>query len=367
MDLLRREDIAPLLEPSGETCISIYIPSARAGVETLQNPVRFKNRIREAERRLGEPDVRPAEVKELLAPLKALVDDYEFWQHQGDGLAVFRSGGRFAHYRLPLAFDELVAVSKRFHLKPLLRMFAWESRFYVIAVGRHSVRLMDCTRLGAQELPLPESMPRSLAEAVAATDVEARMQARSAGLRTEGGRQGPFRGHGGGVEDGKDDLTRYFREVDRGIRSVLRDAHAPLIFAGLEFPVYRSVNTYPHLAGEAVAVNVEGMRPGEIRQRALAAIEPLLATSEEKAAAKYSRHLAAGRASGDIEQIVDAARHGRVDVLFVAERLQGREPAASEDQLEQAAIQTILHGGTVFPMKQARVPEGKAAAAVFRY
>jgi hypothetical protein len=271
MDTLRREDIRPLLETRDGPCISIYIPTGRAGVETLQNPIRFKNQVREAERRLEEMALRPADVRNMTAPMRALVEDYYFWQHQAAGMAAFRSPDYFGHFRLPVACEERAVVTGRFHLKPLLRIFAWDSRFWVLAVSRNSVRLLDCTRFQAREAPLPEDMPKKLADVVPETDVEPHLQVRSAGQRGAGGRTGAFHQHGGALEEPKEDLARYFREIDRGLRAVLRDERAPLVFAGTDyyFPIYRSVNTYAHLAPEAVPASAEGMRAEELHQRAL--------------------------------------------------------------------------------------------------
>jgi len=44
----------------------------------------------------------------------------KFWQHQNAGLALFISEGFFRFYRAEMKF-ELVVVSDRFHLKPLIR------------------------------------------------------------------------------------------------------------------------------------------------------------------------------------------------------------------------------------------------------
>jgi hypothetical protein len=384
MDTLRREDIRPLLETRDGPCISIYIPTGRAGVETLQNPIRFKNQVREAERRLEEMALRPADVRNMTAPMRALVEDYYFWQHQAAGMAAFRSPDYFGHFRLPVACEERAVVTGRFHLKPLLRIFAWDSRFWVLAVSRNSVRLLDCTRFQAREAPLPEDMPKKLADVVPETDVEPHLQVRSAGQRGAGGRTGAFHQHGGALEEPKEDLARYFREIDRGLRALLRDERAPLVFAGTDyyFPIYRSVNTYAHLAPEAVPASAEGMRAEELHQRALPVVQPLFDQEEKKAAAEFRARAAEGRGSGDLAEIVAAAHHRRVDVLFVAlglERwgrfdpassaleLHGRPEPGDADLLDLAATQTILHGGTVFPVEPRRVPDGKPAAAVFRY
>jgi len=88
------------------------------------------------------------------------------------------------------------------------------------------------------------------------------------------------------------------------------------------------------------------------------------------------------RASSDLDTIVPAAYHARVDVLFVAVGVQRwgrfdpntgqvhvRETAepGDEDLLDFAAIHSILNGGTVYAVAPANVPGAAPVAATFRY
>jgi hypothetical protein len=384
MDVVQRDHIDQLVERRSGPCISIYLPTFRAGVDTLQNPIRFKNQLREAERRLVELNLRSVSVREMLGPMRDLVDQYEFWQHQSDGLAMFRSGDFYCYFRVPVEFDELVVVADRFHLKPLLRLFAWDGNFYVLALSRNSVRMLECTRYRVDELELPEAVPGSLAEVAGVNVGEDQLQVHSVGQGPGGGRTGVFHGHRGGGEMERVRLAQYFREIDRGLRDVLRDERAPLVLAGVDylFPIYRSVNTYPGLVAAGVPGNVEGIGAEELHRKALEIVEPLFAENEKRAAAEYRRRSLEGRASTQIGETLRAAHHGRVELLFVAAGSErwGRfdpateelelhdEPAAGdEDLLDLAAVQTVLGGGTVFPVEPGRVPDGKLLAAAFRY
>jgi hypothetical protein len=80
-----------LMEQPGGTCVSLFLPTCRAGRETRQGRIRLKNLLREAERRLLACRLRSTEVKEVLEPIRALVEDALFWRDQRDGLALFRS------------------------------------------------------------------------------------------------------------------------------------------------------------------------------------------------------------------------------------------------------------------------------------
>jgi len=49
-----------------DRCVSLYMPTHRAGRETEQDPIRYKNLLREAEERLMANGLRSPEVQEML-------------------------------------------------------------------------------------------------------------------------------------------------------------------------------------------------------------------------------------------------------------------------------------------------------------
>src|SRR5207249_2419696 len=135
MTLVSKEDLITLTERQPGWHVSIFLPMHRGGVETLQNPVRCKNLLRQAEEHLLAHGLRRSQVQEFLAPVQQLVADYDFWQHQSAGLALFIAPTVFQFYRLPLAFEELVVVMQRFYIKPLLPLLSGDGQFYVLALS----------------------------------------------------------------------------------------------------------------------------------------------------------------------------------------------------------------------------------------
>jgi hypothetical protein len=96
----------------------------------------------------------------------------------------------------------------------------------------------------------------------------------------------------------------------------------------------------------------------------------------------YGNLKGTGKASVEMEEIVKAAHHGRIDTLFVAvgrqqwgvfhERtdtvdLHDTEQPGDRDLLDEAAGQTLLNSGRVFAQEPDDVPDGALAAAIFRY
>lgn len=175
MTLFTKEHLATLLVQRPGWHVSLYIPTYRAGVETLQNPVRCKNLLRQAEKRLCAGGMRPLQVHALLEPAHKLLADYEFWQHQSDGLALFVAPDMCEAYRLPLAFAELVVVNQRFHLTPLFPLLSEDGQFYVLALSQNQVRMLQCTRYSVTDITPPD-LPTSLAEALRYNDPERQRQ-----------------------------------------------------------------------------------------------------------------------------------------------------------------------------------------------
>ncbi len=193
-----------------------------------------------------------------------------------------------------------------------------------------------------------------------------------------------FHGHGVVSEKDKEDILRFFQKVDRGLQDVLKDEQSPLVLAGVEYllPIYAEANTYWHLLSQGVEGNPEVLSLEELHERAWTIVQPHFQEAQLEAIAQYEQLVGTEQASHDIRTIVPAAHYGRVDTLFVAVGQQhwgtfdpqtdtidihGEEEPGDEDLLDLAAVQTLLHGGKVYALEPAKVPDGVPLAAVFRY
>jgi hypothetical protein len=164
MPLLSIDELKTLVESPQSPCVSLYMPMQKAGPEVRQNPIRFKNLIREAEERLDAMGIRHTEAVEFLKQAHEL-DTTEFWENQDHGLVIFISPTVFRYYQLPMEFQELVVVTDQFHLKPLLQLINNDGRFYILALSQDNVRFFEATRYSANEVEVP-NMPKSMAEAL---------------------------------------------------------------------------------------------------------------------------------------------------------------------------------------------------------
>jgi hypothetical protein len=386
MALLSRDDLRELAQ--GESpCVSLYLPTHRAGAETQQDPIRFKNLLREAEERLSA-EAGDGAGGELLAPARRLLDDHPFWQHQSDGLAMFLSPGVRRLYRLPLAFEELVVVGERFHLAPLLPLLGGDGLFYVLALSQNRVRLLAATRHRVREIDLRD-IPESLADALGYDWEQRSLQFHSAAPRgvagpTSGGRAPIYHGHGTGVDDEKEEVAKFLHLVDNGVRKLLHEPAEPVVVAAVDWvaSLYRDLTKLNNLVAEPLEGNPDVEPAEELHRRALEKVEPLFEADRARAAERFAVAAGTGRAGERVEEVLLAAADGRVDVLWVdpAFHRWGRFDRAArkievhsergngdEDLLDRAALETLLHGGTVHAVAAEEVPGGEGLAALYRF
>ncbi|WP_447978606.1 baeRF3 domain-containing protein [Candidatus Nitrospira bockiana] len=381
MALLTHEELKTLAARSEPPSLSLFMPTHRAGPEIQQDPIRLKNLLKQAEAQLTDR-MRAPEARAFLQPVHELLEDAAFWRHQSDGLAVFRAKDVFRVYRLPLAFTEFLSVSDRFYLKPLMPVLSQEGRFFVMALSQQAVRLLECSAHSVHQRDLPNA-PQGVTAAEGYEQPETQLQLQPITPPGQPG-SGIVHGHGSSTDVDDRNIERYLRQVNKAVADALRDERAPLIVAAVEYlhPLYRAVNSYEHLLDRGVTGNPDGLKPEELHQQALSVVKPYFQEARNKAAADYREGLAKGRASHAIDEIVRAAHQGRVASLFIAlgascwgrfdpqtyaVEVHEQEQAGDDELFDLAAVQTLLHAGAVYAVPPDQVPDGHAAAAVFRY
>jgi Bacterial archaeo-eukaryotic release factor family 3 len=383
MEVLSESDLRQLVNYTGRPCVSLYLPTHRAGPETQQDPIRLKNLLRKAESGLQVSGFQAPEIAQLLRPARELLDNSDFWQHQSDGLAILTSPEMFRLYRVQLPVPELAVTSDRFHLKPLLAWTAARGHYYVLALSQNHVRVFRATRESIVELEgvdLPGSLTGSLRDRTAERQLQSHAVAASPGGR----RTLLFHGHGGGEESKKEILLNYFQRVDEGMRDLLAQDRAPVVLAAVDYlnSIYRQANSSADLLDDWISGNPDNLAPRDLLEKADAIMSAFFTKDQAKAADQYLQLWYTRRASNTLAEILPAAYQGRVRSLFVALGVQQwgrfdesrnqtvirRQPTPrDQDLLNLAAIQTFITGGSVYPVARYDVPGGGNVAAVFRY
>jgi hypothetical protein len=381
-DTFTKGELNSLFNTGNDHCLSLFMPTAKAGPEVKQNSIRFKNLLSEAEASLSRKKMSSDMSDSILGPLRKLVNDNIFWANQSTGFAVLRSLESLHTYRLPMECNELIVLADHFHLKPFMRYLQHNWSFYVLAFSQNRTKLLHCSRKRVTEIEAP-NMPRSLAEALKYDDPQKQLQFHTGAPGRGGERAAMFHGHGVGIDETKDNVQRYSYHVNRSLEPVLRDEKVPLILATVDylFPIYRTANTYAMLLEDFVKGNPDRLSDEDLMNQAWPIVEKLCREVEDQAISAFRERVGTGLTSTDLKEVVVSARSGRVDSLLVAGDLErwgvvgesgdeisfhGDRQVDSYDLLNFAAVQTLLHGGSVFVLPHEKMP-GESSAAVFRY
>jgi len=382
MKYILRPELQPLLEPQSTWCVSLYMPTHHAA-GSQEDRIRFKNLLRKAAEPLARNGLTDREIDTLLEPAEKLAEHDEFWRTPDDGLALFISEAMVQSFRFPLTLEEMVTVARRFVLRPLLPVLYETDRFYVLALSQNEARLLGGTRLAWQAVPV-EGMPHSLAEALRFSEFEKQTQYHTVSPSAGRGTMAIFHGQGAGSDETKHEMVEYFRQVNAALHRLLRNERAPLVIAAVDslLPLYREVNTYPHLTTASISGNPEERSAADLQRAGWAIVAQKIQAAQDEALATFRNLDHTARASHQIDEIVPAAVAGRVEILFVSTGGQvwgtydrtrdtasaHAEPQSGDDDLlDLAALQTLRSNGSVMVMPTGQMPGNTPIAAVFRY
>lgn len=384
MDIFTTEDLLSIMQYQEPYCVSLFMPTHRAGPEVQQDPIRFKNLLKEARENLVALGLRGPEADEVLEKPRQLGSDSMFWRHQSDGLALFVAPDFWNYYRVPRQFSEMVSVGERFLIKPLLPLITGDGRFYLLAISQNELRLFQGSKFSLTAVEDTGNMPENLADALKYDDPEPQLQSRIGGPGRGGRGAAIFHGHGDASEEAKSDILRYFELVDNGLTELLAGDNAPLVLAGVDYllPIYREANSYPHLLQEGVRGNPDRKTEEELHRDAWEIVEPVFLQEVDAALGRYRELAGTGQTSDNIKEIVPAAVHGRVEILLVAEgaHLWGEFDSSTlsvevheeaqpgdEDLIDLASASTLDNSGTVHAVPSEQLPGPDGLVAIFRY
>src|SRR5208283_4188430 len=179
--------------------------------------IELKNLAAEAARQLSDLGA-GHDVAEIGAAFADLADDEAFWRYQARSLAAFATPDTLTTFRLPNRLVNLVEVSDRFHLKPLLRSVTFPQVAFVLALAQNSVRLLEVVAdLEPAEVAVPD-LPASAADAVGLSSIKGRAPRRKIQ----------------GSEGQKVRLHQYSRQIDRALRPLLNGLDVPLTLSATD-------------------------------------------------------------------------------------------------------------------------------------
>lgn len=316
-----------LSRSDGTDLVSLFMSSHPKGREVSQDAIRLKNLLAEADLELENLGFKPRERRARLRTARDLLDDREFWEHQGQGLAVYIDGdGSVAPVALGYPVEECALVMPVFLMRPLLAELM-SPALPVLALSRGEVGLFVASKTDARRADA--DLPESLDDVNWFVDRERQRQQHPD--RTGTGRA--RHGHDPSVRE-DEDLSRFLRQVEDavpgdGVLIVLGDDD---LVARFEALADRPVKSPPN----------SGLRSpfteSEIREAAVPVMTEIAAAKEMEALADAAEELATGNATPDISAAMEGALTGRVGQLVLDPTI---EPVWG--RIEESTLEVTIH------------------------
>jgi hypothetical protein len=356
-----------LLLSRNPASVSIYVPTDPVSANVGER-IELGNLAAEALTQLGDAGIAKRELLEVEQELGDLIEDEEFWRYQARSLATFVTPDGLTTFRLPNRLVSAVVASDRFYVKPLLRAVTFPQVALVLALAQGSVRVVEVSAdVEPAEVAVPD-LPRDAASAAGRSSLADRAPVR----RIQGSEGRKLR------------LRQYARQIDQALRPFLGGIGVPLILAAAEplDSIFRSVNSYPHLAPMTIAGNPERTPDAELAAGAREVLDDLYAQELREIRELLDVRLTEGRGLLDIGDVARAATYGAIDTVLVDidEVVPGSidedtgavtlSPTADGDRygvVDEIARRAWLADGRVLAVRRDEIPAQGSVAAILRY
>lgn len=367
VDMPTAREVGELNLVRSDACISIYLQTTPLTQEIGQSRINLGNLVREAVNQLEAAGLEKRRIWPMQEHFETLLEDDEFWEHQAHSLAILATPDQMRTYRLANKLNDLVEVSDRFHLKPLLRAITFPQAAHVLAISENAVRLVEVSSdLPATEIRVP-NMPTDAASAVG----KATINDSGTGRRIEG------------LSGQKVRLGQYIRKVDAALRPILLHSDMPVILAAT-LPVealFRSLSAVP-LLPQTIDGSPDHMSEAELANAARPVLDAHYKSKVEDFHELFAQRAGQNRATTDISDAARAATYGGIESLLVdidsvvngfvdeetgAVTFEDGSDADSYGVVDEIAGRALRSGARVLAVRKQDIPANKDLAAILRY
>jgi hypothetical protein len=368
IDVPSENDVKQLMGVRANACASIYLPTSPLPTESEAARIEFKTLASTAVERLRASGTDKHDVNAIHDALQELDEDEAFWLHQAHSLAVFATPDSLRTFRLPNNLTELVEVSDRLLVKPLLRTITFPQAAYVLALSVNSTRLLA---ISPDRDPAEIDVPNMPTDASSAVGLDS-LKDNNPTSRTQGSAGRKLR------------LRQYAHQVDRALRPVIGASDLPLIIASTEplESIFRATTHYQRLAPINIEGNPDERTDAQLADAARKVLDVVYAEKIEELKETYELRASKDRATTDLARIAKAATFGAVDTLLVDIdvtidgrvdeetgdlRIDESDTVSNYGIVDEIAKRVIDSGGRVLAVRKEQVPAGADAAAILRF
>src|SRR5262245_55967188 len=359
--MLSRSELKSLQAHRDYPSVSILAPTHRSAPSNKQDPIKVKNLVRKATKRLHK-EFKKREVADLVKNLADLVRKVD-WQHNLDGLALLASKDRSAAISLPFRVKPRAMVDETFATRDLVYAFNRAPPYRVVVLS-HQVRLYDAWTTVLDE---HRSRPFPMSH-----------QGPGGALKLPGG-------PGINPSAVRDDaLRQFFRSADEAVDALQKADPRPLVVVGVErnLAFYQEVTRQSGAVVGMLAGNHDSTPPSRLGKLVWPVFEAGATRRRTEALVQLDSAVGVQRHTSGIDQVWRAAVGGKCKTLLVEKDFKypadvspegnrllpytGQGAASLDDAVDEAIERVLGSGGEVFFYDSGALAVHQRVAAVLR-
>ena len=367
----------PMMEKGKRPVISIYVDTHIKKPDRLENPIRFKNLVKEVQASLKEKEFKG--FKDLFSLFKEMEEDALFWEGATESMAILGDEEACIVYKLPVNVKSLAIVSDSYYIKPLLRSFQSYGHYHVLGLNRDNFILFEADRYGIYPLLVDEK--DATMEGVLGTE----KTAPHLSVASIGGDQSMYHGHGGAKDERKVDQEKFFRHVDAFVlEQYSKIQKSPLILVSPDEHQgeFRKLSKNQYLIDAGIKIDVDALDKKSLYDKVQNVMQELFKKELKERMNSFSEACAKELGSDDRVQIGQAIAEGRVATLYLEENTvhpglfdatlgtivsgEMADPRVGDVYDDMAEV-VLSRGGEVLILEKEDMPTTNDLAAVYRY
>ena len=364
-----------------DPCISLYQPTHRYSPENKQDPIVFKNLIREIENSLKQK-YQKNDLNSAMKPFYQIEEEKGFWNNTLDGLAIFANPNKCIVYKLHRPVQELIVVADSFHIKPLVRVFQSVDKYHLLGLSTNDFTLYEGNRDGFEEIEVDPEAHRTMEEVLGKQHTDSFLTHGSYG---DTGGPAMYHGHGGKKDEIEKDIEKFFRYVDRFVlENYSKPSKLPLILVSLKehHNIFKKISHNSYLMEEGIKGSYNSFEMEHLTEKAWEIIEPIYLEKTQNLVNSFENAKANSSGSNDLVQITSTAFENRVETILIESdkiipgkidyntgkiELWNIKDPDFDDVLDDLAELVLKKRGEVVVLPKERMPSDKGVAAIYRY
>lgn len=294
------DELAVLQSQRGYPLITLAMPTHRHFPNKQQDPIRFKDLVRQVRDRLAQ-ELPARQVEQFYQQLVAVGERID-WSHTLDGLVVFIGNGIERIVYLPLRVRERAVIDHTFATRDLVVAQSKLLRYWVVSLSTNASRLFEgygdhLVEITNERFPFPYDGPRS------------------------GDPENPLPG-GFGINPSAyrdEHLCHYFHRLDQALRHELPLLSPPLFIIGTvrNRAFFAEVRSRHYDIIAELDGTMDHASPHQIAEQIAGALEAYLDRRASAALEEIEHAIKAGTYTCSLADMWHSAQQGRAELLLV--------------------------------------------------